>query len=589
MNKNVIKDVIISFLVSIILSLSYNISLNTIEMKNLTYTSNVIWVIFAIAFYIVIQFYRKNIKSTKRLTILSTIVSIVIAGLFTIGQLFTDYTFQNADFTLKLFEFITLKFILYFVINKYLISIAYYEMENRKEENNDKKSIKYNKKNFLIITLIIFLAYIPWLLNYYPGICSLDSLSQMLQATGFRQLSSHHPVIHTMIIKICLAIGKLINNYNTGIAIYSILQMICSAMTFSYVVLYLGKKKVSKTVQIILLLFFMFCPIIANFTITMWKDIPFALCILITTTYIIDMFTEKDFFDKKKNYILLSIFLLLDCLFRKNGLYCVALLLVVMMFIKIKNKRIVLLTILIPIIISVILTGPIYNILKIQPGDTKEAYSVFMQQFAAIRQYNSSQLTNKEKKELDRFFIDKSYIKLYDPVFADPVKRVFSEEYIKKNKAKMIKTYLKYSIKFPKTTIKAFISGNYGYFYPNIIGWEVYNRIDSRPELNIKQTPIVKLPFITRQNELLNTHNITIIGTLCSCGIYALLLIFVIGYYIYKKQLKMLPSTILIIGVELTAMLSPVFCERRYVYSIFLVTPLLLALCFSKNINKKIR
>ena len=86
MNKNVIKDVIISFLVSIILSLSYNISLNTIEMKNLTYTSNVIWVIFAIAFYIVIQFYRKNIKSTKRLTILSTIVSIVIAGLFTIGQ-----------------------------------------------------------------------------------------------------------------------------------------------------------------------------------------------------------------------------------------------------------------------------------------------------------------------------------------------------------------------------------------------------------------------------------------------------------------------------------------------------------------------
>ena len=151
----------------------------------------------------------------------------------------------------------------------------------------------------------------------------------------------------------------------------------------------------------------------------------------------------------------------------------------------------------------------------------------------------------------------------------------------------MIKTYLKYMLKYPKTTIKAFIAGNYGYYYPNLVGWEVYNKIDSAPQLQIKQTPIVRISIINKLNELLNNHNIPIIGVLCSCGLYALLLVFVIGYMMYKKLYKLLPSTILVIGVELTAMLSPVFCERRYVYSVYLVVPLLLALCFSYNLNHK--
>lgn len=589
MEKKVLKDIIICAIVSLGLSVSYDTALKSLGMNNFTSPGDVIWLIFAISFYIIIQYYRKNVNTNKRLQIVTTIVSLIIALLFTIGQMFTDYLLSGDNGSKKLIIYAIIKFFLYTIINKYLISIAYSFIEKWKIQRKNKKNnlFVYNKKNFIILTIIIFISYIPWFLNYFPGICSPDSLNQMMQIIGVYPFTGHHPITHTAVIWLCLKIGRLISDYNAGIAIYSILQMLCCAMTFAYTVLYLDKKKVAGLIQFILLLFFMFCPIIGNYSIVMWKDIPFALCILISTTYIVDLFTEDDFSKNKRNYFLLGLFLLLDCLFRKNGLYCIILLFVVMLFIKIENKKIVLISIVMPIIITCLFTWPISTALDIKPGDDKEAYTVIMQQFAAVRKYHSDKLTAKEKKELDSFFIDQTYIELYYPVFADPVKRVFSEKYSDEHRIKMIKTYLKYMLKYPKTTIKAFIAGNYGYYYPNLVGWEVYNKIDSAPQLQIKQTPIVRISIINKLNELLNNHNIPIIGVLCSCGLYALLLVFVIGYMMYKKLYKLLPSTILVIGVELTAMLSPVFCERRYVYSVYLVVPLLLALCFSYNLNHK--
>ena len=284
MNK---KKFILMLFTSIIMTclLFISNSPNIYGMNNLIHSNRWYWIIILIIFYKVTESITK-IKN-KRLLILSLIIGSILSTLDVIGYYFTNYVLLNIPLNITRIIFILSRFIVNTYIFTTVISNLYMMIENYniKEDKGSKINslFKYSKKNFLIITVIIFLAYVPWLLHYFPGICSPDSTTQMLQITSEKfQLTNHHPILHTAVISICLSIGNLIfNSNNAGIAIYSILQMLACALTFSTTIFYLEKKKVPVFIRQMLMLFFMFCPIIASYSITMWKDIPDALSILI--------------------------------------------------------------------------------------------------------------------------------------------------------------------------------------------------------------------------------------------------------------------------------------------------------------------
>lgn len=593
--KKIIIYTIISSILTLFLSFSYEYDI--IKLNNLESSGSWFWCVIFFIFILSLNSISKIRKKNNRILIYSLITATILSILNSIGYSFTNFVLQDIGFTSKLIIYIISKLIVNtFILTTIIMNLYYFiDKYNVKEKSTSKlnKLFEYNKKNYFLIAGLIFLAYVPWLLHYFPGILSPDSTTQISQvAQKGHELTNHHPVFHTLIIGMCLNIGKLIfNSNNAGVAIYSILQMLACAFTFSYAIYYCGKKKVPVFIRQILLFFFMFCPIIASYSVTMWKDIPFALSILITTILLIEAATNnKEFFTNKKNLIILSIFFLLDILFRKNGLYCVILAGIIYLIILAKeDKKKFAIAFIIPVIISFIISGPIFNAFNIKEGDSKEALSVPMQQFARIRKYHSEELTKKEKSELDKFFTDKSYIKLYDPVFADPVKRIFSEEYLKKHKKELVTTYLKYTFKYPSETIKSFIAGSYGYYYPNLVGWEVYNKIYPDPnikELKIQENPIQEFTVINKLETFLNSHDIPLLSMLTSCGFYFWLLIIIIGYFLYDKRFKIIASFTPLIGVWATALLSPVFCERRYVYSLIITVPVLLVLCFNKKENR---
>ena len=71
-----------------------------------------------------------------------------------------------------------------------------------------------NEKFLVIATIVlIFLAYLPFFLRYYPGIVTSDSYSQIEQMIGILEPEDHHPITHTAIIGIFANIGlKMFNN-----------------------------------------------------------------------------------------------------------------------------------------------------------------------------------------------------------------------------------------------------------------------------------------------------------------------------------------------------------------------------------------
>ena len=63
-------------------------------------------------------------------------------------------------------------------------------------------------------------VYLPVFLAVYPGIYSYDASAQLLQFYGKLPLTTHHPLIHTLYLGLCMKIaGRLFHTYQAGICL----------------------------------------------------------------------------------------------------------------------------------------------------------------------------------------------------------------------------------------------------------------------------------------------------------------------------------------------------------------------------------
>ena len=198
---------------------------------------------------------------------------------------------------------------------------------NSIKEIRDWKLFTSNIKSIVFVTIILCIGYLPYILHYYPGNVLIDSVVQILQGQGAIPLTNHHPVLHTEIIAICMNIGhSLFGSYSSGAAIYTIGQTIITSFVFSFTIYYMARKNISVYIRVITLLFFMFCPTICFYTITMYKDIPFALSVLLATIGINEMVNNtSNFFKSKIRCIYLMLMITLIMFFRNNGVYAIVL------------------------------------------------------------------------------------------------------------------------------------------------------------------------------------------------------------------------------------------------------------------------
>ena len=140
--------------------------------------------------------------------------------------------------------------------------------------------------------------------------------------------------------------------------------------------------------------------------------------------------------------------------FRNNGVYAIILTLPFVLIAFRKYYKQILIMFLIPIVLYEIITGPGYKLMGIKSGSTKEALSVPLQQFARLMSYNQDKLSDKQKDKIRQYLPIEDFGKLYDPVFADPIKAQFSEEGFKKDKIGLVKLYFELALEFPTETVK---------------------------------------------------------------------------------------------------------------------------------------
>ena len=581
--------IIISILLTIGLNLSIYVVDNTIYFNN---GNQIIWLFLCVFIYIV--FKQANKYQKKRLKICSSILGILLS-IFQVLGIMTNGNWIESEviLTKEIAIFMLVKFITYALLFYNIIKIVFSLIENMNWKSKSKDILKPNLKKFIVVALLLFIAWLPYFLNYYPGITSYDTHYQLMQGYKVSEYNNHHPVLDTFIVSSIVKVGYAIaGNYNFGIALYAILQMIFCAITLSFVIFYMGKKNVNPTIKIITFLAFAFVPVVPQFSIAVWKDVPFSMFMVWLLIGIIEMITnEENFFTKKRNMAFFILITLCVLFFRNNGIYIIILTLPFALFWKRKHWKKILVIFIIPIIIYVIITGPVYTMLNIKPSASKEMLSIPMQQMARIVKYKGDELSQEDKNLIGQYINIDTAAKLYTPTISDPIKNEFNDGTYNQDKLNLFKLYFKLALRFPGETLEAFVGNTYGYYYPEVVTYPLatgtYTPVfENEKFMEISEDPIVNIPILDSILDAIYKKQIPIVSLIANIGFVFWIVLGIVFYNIYQKRYKYLLMFVPVGVLYLTCLASPVSGELRYIYSMFVSLPLFIGVGLKKAIKQ---
>ena len=576
-------------------------------IKSIFNTSHFVTAIVCVALFC---FYNYNEKESKT-NILQELVALFFSIVMVVGRSYEEINSWNMLFKnplnmlvslISLIGFYILFINIFKIINKLLVKINLDKVEFK----NKNKFIKiFEDKPFIISLLTILMFWSIYLLAFYPGILTPDSSYQILQAFNVHtkysdwiiqldsnvHITNHHPVLYTFILGACVKLGKLIFNYNFGIFLCTVLQMLIFSSTLAYTIHYLKKIDIPSKMRLIILSIYCLVPMFAFYAVTNVKDTIYTAFIII---YIIQLYDYIKFYKKEKipykKLIYMLIIILLVSLFRNNGIYVIILSFVFAIFytkINIKRMACVLICY---FILYYSYTNVLLPYLKISDTSIRETLSVPFQQTARYVKYYSNELTQEEIEVIDKILGYETLAERYDPEIADPVKNEYNKYTTSEDLKSYFKVWFNGLLKHSDVYVQAFINNTYGYFYPSNEGWYIYYK--ERDTVNTKgnidyhynNLNILRKNLVYYGNGF---RSIPVIGLISNIGFNTCILLIISVYFITdKKERKYLIMLLPHFVTLLVCLVSPVNNYFRYAMPYIFAMPITLTI-FLKEITYK--
>jgi hypothetical protein len=194
--------------------------------------------------------------------------------------------------------------------------ILFNKITNRKrvvvQKTSNNLSIIPPRWKWLLYALPLFLVYFFYLLIYWPGLMSPDSLDQWNQiSTGI--FNDWHPVFHTFFE---WTLTRLWGS-PASIALFQIFAM---AALVSWGLTEFEKRGAPSWASWVTVGIFMVLPDFPVMTITLWKDVAYSLSILLLSILALKIvFSKGKWLESKFSWIILGGAAALVALFRHNG------------------------------------------------------------------------------------------------------------------------------------------------------------------------------------------------------------------------------------------------------------------------------
>ena len=442
-----------------------------------------------------------------------------------------------------------------------------------------KGDIKYSVGVFLtVFGSIAFIDLLYLFFDAYPGILTTDSVTTMAQVMGDQAYNNTMPFWHTVTVQLFVRPALAVfGDINAAVACFHVAQILFMAACFAYVIATLYQVAVPCWFLLGVYAVYAFQPHNIVYSVTLWKDIPFAgaAVLFMTALYRLLKGIGKS---RVLNYVVFILGALGFSLWRTNGWYAFLVTVLIMVFLLGKKKRKLLILMTAVLIISWILINPVLTLLGVKETNLTEAFAIPMQQVARVVA-EGRDLTEQESALLgEAFWLDK-VPELYDPLTVDPIKfetfRYKQVPYILEHSGEYLRLYLSLGLKYPGDYLKAWIDETKGYWNGGYYFWIYTRQMGSNPYgiVNTVEPNLIQRLFGATFRYL---EKPAFLQPLVSIGLHVWALIACTLINALKKREEFLlgiPLLVLVVGLWLG---TPVYSEFRYAYPFILGMPLIL-------------
>ena len=444
-----------------------------------------------------------------------------------------------------------------------------------------RKSMKDSVRPFSVgrAFAFILLAYVPMFCLSYPGAFAYDVPFQLEQIfTG--QYSSHHPLLHTLLLGGCVKLGQLLGQINLGAALYTILQMTGLAACFALACASVARQSGARAARWSAV-FFALYPLHMFFSVNATKDVLFSGLFVLTLSLVREAFVLG--MDRRLG-MRIAVVGALMMLLRNNALYAVAVWVILLLAMYRRQALAPAGAMLLAVLLCLGGGRAMKAATNAADGDLCEMLSWPIQQLARARNLHGDLLTEEEKTAIDELMPHESW-KLYDPTISDPVKFEFDTQRLLLDPAKYGKVYLSVGAKCAKAYFDALLMHTYSFFYPygeygvsgyylqmgisdQYYDWCDFERISSQ-SLFPRVLASLSWRFGAR-----GAMQIPVIGYLFNMGVIIWLMLFLVLRDAYHGRWRCFAIGLLPVLLWGTFLLGPVMAGR-YIYPFVCCLPVL--------------
>ena len=345
-------------------------------------------------------------------------------------------------------------------------------------------------RSFCIAFLVILAGFMIPFATYYPAIMAYDVIPQLdqIRISGY---TTHHPLIHTLMLAFCLKAGEsmpLVNNADrAGLALYTVLQMMIVAACFAYVSVFMLRKGVHKYACRLFVLCVAFYPTHGMLAVSITKDTIYAVLVMVFTVFVWELIMDREKLlsgntvsdgrvcSCRKAWIVSYLFLtVLLLLFRNNSIYAWVLYLAVVSIVLYSRfsrasegyrsfcKKIGLVHLAALILYLILDAGMIAAVHASSGTYAREMLSVPAQQIARVTAYHEEELTEKDRERLAVVWGEDT-LPEYVPAIADRSKRDITGD--SDVLGALMSEWISLGMRYPGEYLKAFLLKNKGMWY----------------------------------------------------------------------------------------------------------------------------
>ncbi len=448
-------------------------------------------------------------------------------------------------------------------------------------------SVKVFRFMPLITSVLVAASCGVALASYFPGILGYDSEWQTLQALGLLPLSNHHPVLHTLLWNLFIALEWAGIPHPYGLALYCIFQILIVSFVCGCVVDREIKCGCGWTLPVLTTLFYVFYPVFSIFSVQMTKDVLFS-CAVVLLFLVLSKFDDPEKV-KKTDVLKIFILTLTASLLRNNFLPAAAFLfLISLILVKKDGIKKITASVLSALVFAVLIMKVLYPFAGVVPTESHELLSVPINQIAAVYVHEHSDLTVAEKFIIDEYMEAGGY----NPRLADTVKFTFDDELYSSDRSAFWDLYMHLGAKYPEEFANAFLTQNVQLWYPAAAITDRYSAREyiETADIFIPEYPVERQSLLPAglgffEGFITSVENSGMAGrVLFSPAIpfyFCLLLLYIVS--VTKKRGTGLAAA-MILALWATYLLGPV-SAFRYMYPFFLLIPAVLTPVFAGNVQ----